>query len=622
MAQRTVGTQRFYYRKREEQLLFDREIEWFSRENLQKKGKIDPKLPFAARKITVQGQDLYVKTYLVSRFMGCPAEKAFKNLLVANKRGVPVPEPIAWAKGKIDGYNTCILITKSVGKITSLSELIWQNEVLTERKTEDILNAAGRLLGLLHVAGIVHNNLSFGKIFVSEPIQRSSESYLLDLQRVSISNKKDSKFAAIYDDKLLANMAVIAGGLENWLDPKYLRILVKSYLEVIEPFKMWTENEVDQYLKELKPLIAHRNTQLSFDKIQKQDFRNILIIKPSSLGDVVRTVPILSGLRKKYPKAKISWLVRPEFKAIIDDNPDLDEIIVFDRKFYGKIGRSWQATVKFVKFLAQLKQKQFDLVLDIQGLFRSGFMAKRTGARVRVGFSHARELAHIFYTHKIVAPKDQHAVLDYWRFAEILGFGESEMEFKLPISDELKKTCESKLKENGLEDSDYVVLLPGGTVQAKRWSTEKFAKLAEQIVKCYDNMNIGIVMLGVGATEKALAKEICHKSQCKIVDMIDKTSLKEMTGILHGAIIAIGNDSGPLHISAAMSVATIGIYGPTNPEVVGPWGQMDNVVMAGAKGPRKKRYSKAAEHNIENVSVDDVMEKLKGIRQKAQGTSL
>ena len=111
-------------------------------------------------------------------------------------------------------------------------------------------------------------------------------------------------------------------------------------------------------------------------------FHNILIIKPSSLGDVVRAVPVFNGLRKQYPNARISWLIRPDCGGILQNLTGLDEIIEFDRKKFARIGRSFRVTAEFIRFLKMLRQKEFDLVLDLQGLFRSGFISRATGAAI------------------------------------------------------------------------------------------------------------------------------------------------------------------------------------------------------------------------------------------------
>ena len=168
--------------------------------------------------------------------------------------------------------------------------------------------------------------------------------------------------------------------------------------------------------------------------MKDRNFRNILIIKPSSLGDVVRCLPILHGLRWRYPQARISWLLRPDCAALLQGHPQLDEIIEFDRRRFGRILQSWTAAREFLTFLGDLHGRHFDLVLDLQGLFRSGFFTLATAAPVRLGFAHAREFAGAFYTRRVRIPyQPEHIVDSYWRFAHLLGFGHLRKDFTLPI---------------------------------------------------------------------------------------------------------------------------------------------------------------------------------------------
>jgi len=344
-------------------------------------------------------------------------------------------------------------------------------------------------------------------------------------------------------------------------------------------------------------------------KLENKEFRNILIIKPSSLGDVVRCLPILSGLDQRYGGARISWLVRPDCAGVLEDSAHLDEIILFDRKHYGRIGRSFLATRDFIRFCHKLRRKEFDLVLDLQGLFRSAFMSLCTFAPVRMGFAHAREFAPCFYTHRVViARQTAHVVESYWEFAKRLGFGHITKRFDVVIEEASRQSALDILGEFGVSGGqDFFVFLIGGTEAAKRWPMERYARLAEVCKKRY---NKSVVLLGAGAGEVALAEEVLHHSRVEIVNLVNQTRLKEAIAILQESFVVLGNDSGPLHIGAALDKATVGLYGPTNPLVVGPYGQMDGVVQAGRNLERNGRYSNHEQHRMENISVEQVEKKI------------
>ena len=233
-----------------------------------------------------------------------------------------------------------------------------------------------------------------------------------------------------------------------------------------------------------------------------------------------------------------------------------------------------------------------------------------TNADTRLGFAGARELARIFYNHRIKTPKEPEHICDsYWRFAKLLGFGQSEQCCDIAVGPAAQKSAAELLAQNGVPaDDSYVVMLIGGTEPAKRWPTQRFAELAGQVKKCYGMQS---VLLGAGAREKELAEEIVEFfGDNTVADLVDKTDLIEMTAILKKASVVVGNDSGPLHIAAALGVAVVGIYGPTDPAIVGPYGQMDGVAQAGENIERRERYSKAEEHGIDRVTVECVLDKL------------
>ena len=137
-----------------------------------------------------------------------------------------------------------------------------------------------------------------------------------------------------------------------------------------------------------------------------KSFKNILIIKPSSLGDIVLALPALTALRKSFPDAKISWFIRPEFAPLLKNHPFLTETILFDRKFLGKAWYNPCAFASLLSLIRQLRHSKFDVVIDLQGLFRTASLAWLTGCKKRFGMADAREFAHIFYTHNIPQERD------------------------------------------------------------------------------------------------------------------------------------------------------------------------------------------------------------------------
>jgi heptosyltransferase I len=300
-----------------------------------------------------------------------------------------------------------------------------------------------------------------------------------------------------------------------------------------------------------------------------REFRRILIIKPSSFGDVIHALPVLHGLRHRYPNARISWLVASSCAGLLEGHPDLDELIRFDRKRYARIGRSWTATVEFVRFLLQLKAKAFDLVIDLQGLFRSGFMAFATGAPVILGFASAREFAPLFYTRRIAVPDDEmHAADKNYCFAEVLGFTDVPLGFHLPVQPGAVAAVSEVLSAKGISPGQsYVLMGPGTRWETKRWAAGAFAEVARRIA---EQFHLPVVLIGM-EDEVEVAREVEEAVGGGVVNLAGKTRLPELIALVAGAALVVMHDSGPMHLATALGRPMVAIYGPTSPRRTGPY---------------------------------------------------
>ena len=340
-------------------------------------------------------------------------------------------------------------------------------------------------------------------------------------------------------------------------------------------------------------------------QLDRNNFQNVLIVKPSSLGDVVRCLPVLSGLRRHFNQGHIAWLARPDCAALLECTSGLDEIIHFDRKRYGKIAYNPAAAREFINFLRHIRSKRFDLILDLQGLFRSGFISYCSGASVRLGFANAREFAQHFYTHRIaVGTQPEHIVDSYWRFATALGFGHLNKRFEFNPDSTDSDVLQSLLSPDYNSTMQIAVLLIGGAHAVKRWPTDSFAQLAAQLHQRY---NLTAVLLGAGDQEAQLAQQLATQATTPVVDLVNRTNMQQLKTIINNAKLVIGNDSGPLHVAAALARPVVGLYGPTDPTVVGPYGPRAAVVQAGAQYPRLGRYSRRPEHQMTNITLEQVL---------------
>jgi len=160
--------------------------------------------------------------------------------------------------------------------------------------------------------------------------------------------------------------------------------------------------------------------------------KNILIVKPSALGDIIMALPALSALRKSFPLARISFLVRPEFADILRTHPLVDEVILFDRKFLGKAWHNIKALSGIFALIRKLRSQHFDLTVDLQGLFRTAGLCWLSGCKKRFGMADGREFATIFYNNKVTCSKDTIHMVDYYlKVAQAAGGDISRIDFAI-----------------------------------------------------------------------------------------------------------------------------------------------------------------------------------------------
>jgi heptosyltransferase I len=293
--------------------------------------------------------------------------------------------------------------------------------------------------------------------------------------------------------------------------------------------------------------------------------RRVLIVKPSAIGDVVHTLPILELLRRRWPGAHIAWLVTPVCAGLVEGHPLLNEVIRFDRRLFARFWRPGVMRALW-QFLRGLRRRRFDLVIDFQGLLRSGVMTWATRAPHRVGFANARELAWLFYNHRVpVGTMEQHAIDRYLKLAAAVGCETQPLRFVFPVTD----ADRSRVAELLGGVPEYAVLLPGTNWATKRWPVEHFASLVRPL---RERFGLASVVAG-GPGDAELGQAIPGA-----MNLAGRTTLRELVALLEGASLVVANDSGPMHIAAALGRPLVTPFGPTNPIRTGPYGRMDSVV--------------------------------------------
>ncbi len=310
--------------------------------------------------------------------------------------------------------------------------------------------------------------------------------------------------------------------------------------------------------------------------LQQNDFQRILLIKPSSLGDIIHALPVLHGLRTRFPNATIDWLVAKSFAPVLEGNPGINNLLLFDRKRFSKVGRSFRVMREFIHYVRDLRARRYELVIDLQGLFRSGFLARASGAAVRIGFSDAREWAPMFYSHKIRAQQcDMHAVDRNFLVAEPLGFAEEPIRFPMGVSDGDRAAILELLQEQSLQGGQaFIAILPGARWDTKIWPAERYAALIDSLS---ENDMAPCVLLGA-PDEVDRCTEVASLCRMKPINIAGRTSIPQLSAAIDLAGVVVCHDSAPLHIAAALGKPLVCIVGPTNPTRTGPYGRPDDVV--------------------------------------------
>ena len=302
--------------------------------------------------------------------------------------------------------------------------------------------------------------------------------------------------------------------------------------------------------------------------LELHPFPKILIVQPSRLGDIIFSLPVLAAIKKKYPKARISWVVDERCAEILEGNPHLEKVFVWDRK---KVSLKYYAD-----FFKLLRKEKFDLSIDLHGLLKSAMLVRLAGARFKIASSSTngmREFSWLFSKEIKNRSPESHCVERHMSTAEYIGCG-PEVEYPIHIPEKDFESVKAKLEASLLENVDLkkvVGIHPGGGWISRRWAPYKYAVLAKKIK---NELGADVVLVGGkegGSSEKGLNEEIIHDAGIKICDMTGKFTLKELCAFLKLCKVFVGNEAGPMHIATALNVPAVAILGPTNAKRTGPY---------------------------------------------------
>ena len=291
--------------------------------------------------------------------------------------------------------------------------------------------------------------------------------------------------------------------------------------------------------------------------------KNILIIRPSAIGDIVMASPMIRVLRRHYPDARLAWLVEPPSVDLLRSNTSLDEFIIWNKKEWRELLQKRRFLIlrrEISGFARQLKEKNFDLAIDAQGLLRSRWLAWLSGARERVGFE-SKEPGRFLMT-RLTSKGDHTGIMgsEYKHMMRVLGLdpGDFHPEIVLSADDE---DSAHEILGNLKNLARFAAFAPFTTRPQKHWLEDRWAELAELI---YENLGLPSVLLG-GKNDYENALSIKQAAQVPVYNLAGMTSLGQSAAIIKASSLLIGVDTGLTHMGAAFDCSTVALFGATCP---------------------------------------------------------
>jgi heptosyltransferase I len=290
---------------------------------------------------------------------------------------------------------------------------------------------------------------------------------------------------------------------------------------------------------------------------------NILIVKPSAFGDIIHSLPFLYALVQRFPRARVDWVVAEGLHTFLKGHPLIHHLWVIKKDRWKQIRRLGTTIGEIRTLKNDLGRAGYDVAVDLSGLFRSGMITWFSNAPVRLGFEESDEGSPLFYTHKIHGSMNIHAIDRYLEIAKFMGCTKDPVVYPLAPYDPLPSVLKT------LPDK-YVVMAPSAGKPANLWPAKKFGDLASRLP-------LPTVVIA-SAAEAPIADTVVAHSRGKAMSIAGKTGLKDLVPVIQKAAFFVCNDTGPMHLAAALNIPVFAIFGPANPVRTGPYGDIHTVI--------------------------------------------
>ncbi|MEL6497798.1 MAG: glycosyltransferase family 9 protein [Planctomycetota bacterium] len=321
--------------------------------------------------------------------------------------------------------------------------------------------------------------------------------------------------------------------------------------------------------------------------------QRILLVRPSALGDVCRTVPVVASLKKRWPHVQTDWVVNSSFVDAVRAHPAVHRTIPFDRKAIGRsLARGNAAPLR--RFVADLRRRRYDIAIDAQGLARSAAITRLSGAPIRVGHRDARELGWTLLTHPVTCPAGTHTVD---RMLSLLG------PLGVPALTDMSLRTPPESKRSLTVPADALVLSPTSIWPGKQWPIERFHELASRLAK----RGIGPFVVVGGHGERDQCEPLLGDASLPVLDCVGKTSVSELMAIVEASRLVVANDSAVLHMAVGFARPVVGLFGPTDTRRVGPYCRDADVIQHGECAGTSLHKDEAAGRSLmQRITVDEV----------------
>lgn len=343
------------------------------------------------------------------------------------------------------------------------------------------------------------------------------------------------------------------------------------------------------------------------------EFKNILVVQTAFPGDIVLTTPLFKALKKRFPESRLSVVTTPQGCELLRDLKEINSLVSYDKK-----GRD-RGELRFFGLIRRLRKEGFDLCISPHRSFRTALMVYGSGAIGRVGFSDAS--LPFIYNWKVFRDPALHEVEKNLSLLASMGveISDSDKQPYLEISRDARNRAKKIFDEAGISPSNTVIgIAPGSVWGTKRWAPEGYASLIDRLIERYDAR---VILLG-SPSERDAGDKIIALSRQRPVDLIGKTTLRELTAVIDRCCLLIGNDSAPGHIASARMVPVVSIFGPTVPSFgYYPYGK--DVVIVEKELPCRPCHhhgpDKCPEGHfrcMRDITVDDVMAGVEKLMKK------